>query len=119
MAGIENSWQFGSGDPMQGIETPDTYKVFVKYAGGWNPGMSYEEAGNSHRLGDPDMPNGEYVFDPRGVKDGVYSKYDANKLVTYVHSTGSAAVTPTYGSTPDGGDESVAGPENFTATEAP
>lgn len=118
MSGIDCSWGVGVGSEPPPPEAPDCYRVFVKYQGGHNNSLTFENCGTSHRMGNPDMPNGTYFFDPRGVKDGVLSKYDEEKCFEYVHTEGSEAVSPVYNDAPDAGDESVAGPTDFRATAA-
>lgn len=114
-SGIEVSWQPGPGLEPPPPHAADSFKGFVLYRGGWMRAWDFDDEGNTHRLGSPDMPNGIYRIRVYGHRNGVYS-LPAEK--EYEHTTGTSPIDPVAGEDPPEGDSSVATPEMLTVTEA-
>ena len=117
-SGIQATWEAGLSGPGMppDPEAADSFKGFVFYRDGWMRAWDFDDESTSHRLGDPDMPNGAYMIRVQGFRDGVYSLPVDEE---YVHTTGTDPIDPVFGASPPAGNASVATPTDLVVTEAP
>ena len=115
-SGIQVSWEPGPGFEPPPPHAADSFKGFVQYNQGWRDEWQFDDEAGGVRLGNTDMPNGEYNIAVCGYRDGVYSK---PAFKSYFHNTGTASIASVFGSAPPAGSDDVAKPEDLTVTEAP
>ena len=114
MAALELSWPLASGNPMMGIEDPDSYRIFIRYQGAWHDTLTHDATATQTSLRIDNLPGGEYSAFIRGKKNGVVSQAQASDTATL---TGDPVTPPEGGSGPPEGDASIAAPDTLTASE--
>lgn len=111
MAQLLAAWPLASGNEPPPPQTPDVYKLVVKYRGGWKRSLDATEAGTSYSFGE--QPAGEYTVRVYGMYDGEMSAaYSQNTIIL----TEGDLVDPEYGTAPSGGNSGIAAPGSLDLT---